>query len=255
MRTKNIIALAVASMLLSPVVMAKEIKRSDLFDSSLSVGYKTRDVGAGVSVAADWNFSDNIGVYAGFNRISEDALFKTDEQLDRYGIEPLTEDVFPRSFSLDSTYIEYGVSLRHTFYNSLETPFSIYVKAGTAAVKYDDVVFLTAEAANAGSGSTGDSNGSDEPDVDQMVALPLPDYDALKGTVGVKFFINNRTTFDVGYTQYDVEDKLRREDRTEQSVDVEVSYFPRKNFGVSFAYESADLTGESTYNIQATLRF
>ena len=81
--------------------------------------------------------------------------------------------------------------------------------------------------------------------------LSLSSIDSIKTSAGVKFFINNRTTFDVAYTQYSLDEGY--EDQS--SVDVEIGYFPRKNFGLSFMYESADITGESTYNIQGTVRW
>jgi hypothetical protein len=243
MKNKSIVALAVATLLASPILSAKEVTQSDLIDSTFSVGYKTRDLGSGVNVDADWQFSDNVGVFGGFNRVSGDRRFTTKDEVQS------DEVLYPTSFSLDMTYIEYGVSLRHTFYNVLETPMSIYVKAGTSSIRIDEVEFSTSDDL-----AESDTE-SDEGDVDTAITLILPDLDAIKGSVGVKFFINNRTTFDVAYSQYKIDGQYRNKDRTETSVDVELSYFPRKNFGLSFMYESADMTGEPTYNFQATVRW
>lgn len=124
---------------------------------------------------------------------------------------------------------------------------------GTASLDYDEAEFLTAEGSN--SGGTSDTGSTSEPDPDQTAVLVFPSINAIKGTVGAKFFINNRSTFDVGYTRYDVDSNPLRPKTKEKSIDVKVSYFPRKNFGVSFVYESADVTGEPTYNIQATVRW
>lgn len=255
MKNKSVLALVVATFILPTVASAKNVTQSDLIDSTFSVGYKTRDVGSGVNVGVDWQFSDKVGLYGSFNRISGDDTFDTDAQLEYFGVSRPDEELFPRTFSLNMTNVEYGVSFRHVFYDVLETPVSLYLTLGTASLKYDEVEFLNADESNdSSSGNSGDDS-SAEPDVDGSAYLQLPDVDAIKGAVGVKFFINNRTTFDVSYSQYKVENRNRNTDTTETSIDVEVSYFPRKNFGLSVMYESADMTGEPTYNLQATVRW
>tara|TARA_R110001583_G_scaffold4718_1_gene26849 strand:+ start:8754 stop:9539 length:786 start_codon:yes stop_codon:yes gene_type:complete len=261
MKNKAIVALAVASAILSPLVSAKEVTRSDLFESTFSVGYKTRDTGAGVNLDADWFFSQNVGVYGSYHSVSGNDTFDTDTELERYGLAgDVEETLFPRRFSFDRSNVEYGFSLRHVFFDGLETPFSIYTKVGVVSYDYDDVEFLTAEAAdsqNSGSSGSSDSSGtSNEPDVDSVVVLSIPSTEAIKVSLGTKFFVNNRTTFDVSYSQYEIDSNYSSAEKTsEGSVDVEVGYFPRKNFGVSFMYESSDITGEPTYNIQATVRW
>ena len=261
MKTQAIVALAVASALLSPIVGAKEVKRSDLFESTFSVGNKTRDAGSGINLDADWLFSQNVGIYGSVHSVSGDDVFDTDATLQRYGLDgEIPETLFPRRFSFDRTHIEYGMSLRHVFYDALETPFAIYVKVGVVDFQYDEVEFLTADASDSQDSSGGDSSdsgggSSNEPSVDEVVVLALPGTEAIKASIGTKFFINNRTTFDVSYAQYEVSSNVRRQESSESSVDVEVAYFPRKNFGVSFMYESSDVTGDPTYNIQATVRW
>ena len=206
MKTKAIVALAVASVLLTPIVGAKEVTRSDLFESTFSVGYKTRDVGSGVNLDVDWLFSENVGVYGSYNSISGDDIFDTQQQLTAAGLgDIVSETLYPIRFKYDRNYLEYGFSLRHVFYNALETPFAVYAKAGVVKFDYQDMVFLTADGANQESSSGSTDSGSSttsEPDVEDSVTLEIPSTDAIKGSLGVKFFLNNRTTFDVSYSKY-----------------------------------------------------
>jgi len=128
MKVLNIVTLSVALLLVSPVVSAKKVSRSDLFESTLSVGYKTRDIGAGVSLDADWYFSDTIGVYGSVQRLSGDDKYNTDDMLERFEIDRPAEDVFPRVFSFDLTGVEYGFSVRHIFYHMIKLLFPFMQK-------------------------------------------------------------------------------------------------------------------------------
>jgi hypothetical protein len=231
-------AVALALSLCTGSVFAKDVEFSDLYASSVEFGLASSESGSGTHIAIDWSLTENIAF--------EGEIFNyKDEEFTEFDIliEDELDSVSSKRAGLE---ISYGLRAQHIFYDLLDTPFSVYVSAGNVKINYDDIR-LDDE-------SDTTSSSTDDDDEDNGVYLELESVDSFYYGVGSTWFLNNRTSIDVGYVVYD-EDERDSSSSSNGTIKANFKYAPVKNFGVSLDYTHEDVTGERRTGISVFVRW